>query len=177
MKTRLFILLLFVALFMISGCKSYYMNKYCKPENNRRESNITVEKHTDSTFNKDSSVVVPATKGFIYLPSPCDSLGHLRSGVYTNNQGNNKTSLIINDTGIIVECYCEETVKYWRYQYQKTKDSLSILQNVSQTTVIEQQLNWFQHFRLNTGFFWWIGFILLLALVIYCAYKIFFLFR
>lgn len=160
------------AFFALSGCKSYYLNKYCKPETTRRDSTVFVMKLKDSTFIKNSIVVHPATQSFIYIPSPCDSIGRIIPGTYTSSQGNNKTSVVITDTGITVQSNCQETISQWQSLYQNTKDSLSRYQKTNEKTVVEKQLSWFQSFRQNTSFFWWAGMGCFAGILITLIYKL-----
>lgn len=173
MKTRLFLLLLLVAMFMLSGCKSYYLNKYCKPKTIINDSTVVFLKQQILTAKKDSIYVIRATQAGIHIPSPCDSLGRLLPGTYTSAQGNNKTSLIITDTGITVQSNCQETISQWQSLYQNTKDSLSFFREKQQTTVVEKQLSGLEKYIADTAHFWWVGFLFLSATFIYSIYMLF----
>lgn len=166
MKKLLFI----ITVISLSSCRSYYLNKYCKPETTTQDSTVYVLKIKDSTVQKDSVVIIQATQSAIYLPSPCDTNGKLKPGKYTTGQGGNKTELLVSDSGITVQSNCEGQVSHWKEKYKESTDSLSRYRETTSKTVVEKKadLSLFQKIRLATGFFWWIG----LAGILYAIYKI-----
>jgi hypothetical protein len=169
--------LIIIGLFYLSGCKSYYLNKYCKPVTSRSDSSVSARISTFNEVEKDSKIYIPAVQTTFYIPSPCDSLGKLKQGVYSNSQGNSKAQVILSDTGIIFQANCDKVISHWRSMYRQSYDSLSYYREVNQTTVVEKQLSWFQHFRLNNGYFWWIGFIGISGIFIYSFYRLFRVFK
>lgn len=171
MKKTIYLLLILFGLMMIVsmvGCKTYFLNKYCKSSFQIKDSISFLRKDSTYINIKDSVIIKEGGSVNIDLGNPCDSLtGKLKEMNLKFKNGINNTSFNTNSGRLIINSNCESQIEIYRNRltYLENQLSDSQYQIKQETKVIERPLTWWQ--ELKIGF---IGDLHALLSIIFCLY-------
>ncbi len=177
MNKRIIYLVIFLALLGMmlgtSSCKSYYLNRFCRSELQIKDSIQISIRDSVNIQNRDSIIITKGGSVETDLGNPCDSItGKLRTLEYKFRNGSNTTTISTVGGKLIVKSDCENQVNHYKLlsEYYKSERDTALMQNRSETKVIEKRLSWWE--RCKVSGFGDISFVISMMAILYVIHKL-----
>lgn len=162
-----------ILLLLLSSCKSYYLNKYCHPDDFMTVRDSIVLHDSTVLKIKDSTRIEIVKGGSVETQfNPCDSAGLMKVFEQKFKNGSNTTIIKSDGKNLFIKSDCEDKINEYRAQIQSlVNDAQTFKSNVvHEVKYIEKPLTWWQRIKIG-----WIGdltFILSSIFALYITYKL-----